>query len=269
MDVLAVFCIRNQAVYMPYVLKYLSAQGVDIVILDHGSTDGLVEVCKRLSNDINIIDVITIPFTGKFPLKHLLELKTEVASRYTTDWIIHHDADEIFVSSRPNESLSELISRVDAEGYNALNFEEYVFLPESDDHDYSGTDFVKTMRYCYKFAPYEQRLVRAFHSSLLGMNITTGGHKLTDDAQVYPENHVLKHYMCLSLERLKVKHKNRRYAESDVNLGWHSNRIGINWDKVVLPKLSALSDIEKTNFAVIKKYDKHFWEWSNNPAPDE
>ena len=53
----------------------------------------------------------------------------EVVEALNSDWVVHVDADVIMHSYREGEGLREGLSRLDAEGWNVVNFDEFVFLP--------------------------------------------------------------------------------------------------------------------------------------------
>ena len=70
-----------------------------------------------------------LPYRGVFSLTEQLEAKAEAYRRIESDWFIHQDADEILESPHAKGSLREGIERVAAEGWNVINFDEFVFVP--------------------------------------------------------------------------------------------------------------------------------------------
>ena len=75
----------------------------------------------------------------------ILRRKDSFRQSVDADWFIHHDADEIMHSSRPGETLLEAIARIDREGYNAIDFDEFVFVHENDSVDYEGQNYYEKM----------------------------------------------------------------------------------------------------------------------------
>lgn len=57
--------------------------------------------------------------------------------------------------------------RIDAKGYQAINFEEFVFLPTNGTVDYQGRNYLEEMKYYYCHRPKGRKLVRAFKNGLL------------------------------------------------------------------------------------------------------
>lgn len=45
-SVCAIVAVRNEAVYLNTLLTYLCKQGVEVIIIDNGSTDGSIEIAE-------------------------------------------------------------------------------------------------------------------------------------------------------------------------------------------------------------------------------
>jgi glycosyltransferase involved in cell wall biosynthesis len=134
MLVTAVLAIRNEEAYLANCLRHLGRNGIDFVIIDNGSSDTSAEIYRRSEFAANLDDVQDLPFAGAFSLSEQLRRNMEIIGKLHTDWIVHLDADEVMHSYREGETLNEALSRLDAEGWNAANFDEFVFLPV--EHDY-------------------------------------------------------------------------------------------------------------------------------------
>ncbi len=261
MKIVALITIRNEFHYIKYLLKYLRNQEIDVVIIDNDSSDiDLVQSeCKKLDN---IIDIIHQPFEGEFSLKKQLLIKEEIAEDIGADWVIHHDADEIFQTLSPLESLKSMIIRVNNLGYNVINFDEFVFIPESDTVDYCDTNYISSMKYYYYFSPEEQRLMRAYKRNIKVSNIESGGHKLKgENLNIYSCSMILRHYISLSREMLVEKYKNRKFSKEEIDRGWHANRMKIDWDKVKMPQINMLNHLDRNGISKSRPYSKHFWDW--------
>jgi hypothetical protein len=72
------------------------------------------------------------------------------------------DADEIREAPPPYSTLREGLEGADREGFNAVNFDEFVFLPTSEEESFEGTDYVASMEYYYFFEPRPLRQVKAW-----------------------------------------------------------------------------------------------------------
>lgn len=76
-----------------------------------------------------LVSYRVLPFDGVFDLKKMLLVKQEIAGTLDADWLIRLDADEILHPYHQGESLREGITRLDAKGWDVINFDEFVFLP--------------------------------------------------------------------------------------------------------------------------------------------
>ena len=121
----------------------------------------------------------TLPSKGFFDLVELLQYKERLTRKIQADWFIHVDADEIREAPEPNRTLHEAITAVDAQGYNAVNFDEFVFLPTTDSDSFEGTDYVASMRYYYFFEAEPLRRINAWKAGPRPVDLTmSGGHML-------------------------------------------------------------------------------------------
>ena len=129
MVVTAVLTIRNEEAYLANSLRHLVANGINFVIIDNNSSDASREIYRRREFAANLVGVQDLPFTGVFSLTDQLRRKMDVIAHLNTDWVVHLDADEVMHSYREGEGLGEALSRLDAEGWNVVDFDEFVFLP--------------------------------------------------------------------------------------------------------------------------------------------
>lgn len=262
MKIVAIISIRNNAEYLRVLLEYLSQNKIDVILIDQESDDGSEKIYNTYLNK-PIVDVIRIPFTGSFSLQAQLELKEEIRQSIKADWIIHHDSDEIMESAQSSESLYEMISRIDHEGYNTINFEEYVFLPEDLRVDYSYRNFLKEMKFYYCFAPAPMRLNRIFKNSSNNNSLANGGHQMIgEEVRVYPQNMILRHYIGLSFRRLLDKYNNRIFSKEEIEKGWHFNRVNVEWENIGIPDLEMLNFIPIDGINNLNPYQSHFWNWN-------
>jgi glycosyltransferase involved in cell wall biosynthesis len=134
MVVTAVLAIRNEEVYLANCLRHLVRNRINFVIIDNGSSDGSTEILRRREFAANLVDVQELPFVGVFSLSEQLQRKMTIIGALDTDWVVHIDADEVMHSYREGETLNQAFSRLDAEGWNVVNFDEFVFLPIEQDY---------------------------------------------------------------------------------------------------------------------------------------
>lgn len=133
MVVTAVLAIRNEEAYLANCLRHLVRNGIEFVIIDNGSAGGSAEIYRRREFAANLVDVQELPFVDMFSLADQLRRMMEVIDALD-NWVVHLDADEVMHSYREGEGLGEALSRLEAEGWNAVNFDEFVFLPIECDY---------------------------------------------------------------------------------------------------------------------------------------
>ena len=77
MSVLAVIAARNEAGYIQVTLATLIEDGVEVMLLDHGSIDGTRELAEPFLGR-GLVGIEHVPWRGVFDLEELLERKQEV-----------------------------------------------------------------------------------------------------------------------------------------------------------------------------------------------
>ncbi len=210
-------------------------------MIDNESTDASRRIAKGYLGH-GVCRIETLPFIGYFDLVAQCRQQEQFAGEIDADWFIHHDADEIMQSPLGGSTLAESIVAVDAAGYNAINCDEFVFVPTSEDVHYENTDYVTGMRRYYFFEPIRMRLVRMWRRQPVVSLIDTGGHDAVFRARcVHPIPFVLRHYIGLSANHLRNKYSRRVYSQREVSdRNWHGWRAEFSkWD-VVLPSVDRL-----------------------------
>jgi glycosyltransferase involved in cell wall biosynthesis len=245
--IVALLTIRNEELHLPRVLKHLADQGIEVCLIDNGSTDSSLEIAREyLGKGITRIE--QLPYTGAFELWEILRHKERLAKEIDADWYISHDADEIREAPSPTyTTLYEGICDVDRMGYNAIDFDEFVFTPTSDEEHFEGTDYVNEMRYYYYFQPGPLRQVKAWKNLKRRIDLTSwGGHQvLFRGRKIFPEKFILRHYMTLSKNHAIKKYGERVYSKYEVEkLHWHMGRTGFRKNDVVFPQKKDMSCID-------------------------
>ena len=265
--VVAILAFRNESHYARTCIEHLIAEGIKCVVIDNESDDGTLDICREYYPE-HVIALDTVPYPGYYDWQAILKRKDLFRQSIDSDWFIHYDADEIMHSNRQGETLLEAIARVDEEGYNAIDFDEFVFVHENDEVDYAGQNYYEKMRYYYRFQPFagRPRLVRAYSSSVSGGIACSGGHAPQgSDIRIYPEKMVLRHYICLGKAHAIKKYGYRNYAEEELRRGWHRNRVGVKHKRYSAPaerKLHRLGDdLRILDYG--NPYSDHFWHWGD------
>ena len=262
-SICAMITVRNEYHYLKVLLPHLAEQGIDVIIIDNDSTDNSHELYSKFTGE-PVIMVETLPFRGSFSLSEQLASKQDISERINHDWIIHHDADEIMEHYKPGLTLRDAIEEADETGYNALNFDEFVFLPEPDADYSNGNYYAELLRY-YFFQPGINRLNRAWKRTSK-LHIAAGGHELQGGKlSVAPTNLILRHYMVLSESHAQKKYLNRSFDDLDLQREWHGNRLNFTETNLMLPGesdyLFTLKRYDSKEFSRTKPATSHYWEW--------
>src|SRR5205823_5209523 len=127
----AIVGVHNEAVHIPWAIRRLVAEGLDVVILDDGSTDGSLQLARQWLAR-GVVRVETRQHPGVFDLYSLLSWKREIAKSLDYDWIVHCDADEWLHTPHPGRRLVDVFAEAEACGNNVVNFDEFVFVPDEE-----------------------------------------------------------------------------------------------------------------------------------------
>lgn len=240
--IVALLAIRNESLFIEKCLEHLYAQGIYTYVIDNESTDKSILIAEKFKKK-GVIGIESLPFTGVFDLTAQLELKQKIAKSLEADWFIHHDADEIRYAPSRFNSLHDGILSADRAGYNAINFNEFVFLPTSKDESYEGTDYVHSMRHYYFFAPKPLRRINAWKNSGQEIDlISSGGHAVNfPGISIFPENFILRHYLALSVDHACQKYGTaRKYSRTELQRGWHLGRAKFHENRLQFPNIDKM-----------------------------
>ena len=246
-SIVALLGIRNEALYLEKCLDHFYQQGISTCIIDNNSTDNSLDIAKSFTNR-GVIQIETLQFDGYFDWFKILKYKEKLASEINSNWFIQHDADEIREAPAKLGNLYQAILAVDKQGYNAINFDEFVFIPTDDNERNEGKDFVKNMKHYYFFEPYPLRRINAWKKTSSPINLVdSGGHQVGfANRKIFPENFILRHYIGLSLSYLNSKYSQRVHSEEEVKRGWHKSR-RLWKGKLILPEVKKLKIFDIKN----------------------
>ncbi|WP_181170707.1 glycosyltransferase family 2 protein [Mesorhizobium sp. B2-6-2] len=244
MRIVALIAVRNEELYIGRCLEHLCRHGIEFCLIDNGSTDRTVEIAKTYLGR-GLARIVPVEYPGFYDWVGLLRLKQQLAVEIEADWFIHHDADEIMEAPVPDVSLAQAIASVDAAGFNAINFNEFVFVPTDESESFEGTDYVERMRYYYFFEPHPVRLVRCWKKAPDIELANSGGHGASFHGKaLFPHNFALRHYIVLSSAHARRKYSvQRKYSEEEVrDRGWHGWRAEFRDEMVRLPRREQMSE---------------------------
>ena len=230
--VTAILAAYNEEDIIEEVIRSLIADGVLVYVIDNHSTDvttaiveqflgqGVVGLEKFPSKDWSGSDRQT-----EFDWEGILRRKEELARELDADWFIHHDADEFRESPWTGETLREGIARVDAAGYNAIDFHVLNFVPTSADPD--GVGDVRDRLQFYEPGQIFDRLqVKCWKKTGHPVVLTrSGGHEAEFTGRnVAPVRFLLRHYPIRSQahgERKVFRDRQPRFDPRERARGWH------------------------------------------------
>lgn len=172
----------------------------------------------------------------------ILERKECLAQMLDADWFMNLDADEIRLSPRGERPLAEAFAEVDRLGYNAVNFQEFTFIPTQEATDHDHPDFLATMRSYYPFSASPLNQVKAWKRQDAPVRFSaSGGHRLEfPNLRIWPEDFVMKHYMFVSVEHAVRKYVERTYDPRELTEGWHRQRAALRRETIRLPRAAQL-----------------------------
>lgn len=261
MRLTAIIAVRNEALYIGRCCEHLASQGIDFAVIDNASTDDTRAIVESFRGR-GLVCVVEHPCQGFYDWTGLLKQKEELAKKLDSDWFLHLDADEIPESPRRNDSLIAWLAVADEQGFNAVNFDEYVFVPTDIESRHEGGDYVESMSRYFFFEPHPNQLIRAWRSTADIEISSSGGHAATfANRRIYPENFVLRHYIALSMEHLLRKYMSERtYSADEVANGWHGWRPTLTEERLRMPAADELCDIgTDKGWDKSRPYSKHLF----------
>lgn len=184
---------------------------------NNDSVDGTREITEAFLG-AGVFRIERLPYEGVFDLTAQLLSQQKLAAEIDAAWFIRQDADEILEPPPAFSTLHAAISAVDADGYNAINFDEFVFTPSANE-SFEGRDYVAEMTRYYFYEPWAPRLIRAWKRTTTAIALAeSGGHSADfGGRRLYPSNFVLRHYIVLSAEHAIEKYTSERiYSEHEV-----------------------------------------------------
>ncbi|MEW6323750.1 MAG: sulfotransferase [Nitrospirota bacterium] len=245
MNIVALLSVYNEEPYLARCLRHLHEQGIGAYVIDNGSTDRSPAIIRSFLNR-GVVGTEVQPRAGIFELESLLRREEELAAELGADWYMHHDADEIREAPSPYRTLREGIQAADAAGYNAVNFDEFVFTPTGSDENYEHDRFPEEMEWYYFFRPRRHYRLNAWKNFGQRVDLrSSGGHCVKFEGQrVYPQDFILRHYMMLSRAHAIRKYCGRVYSEAErMERNWHNARAGLQPDQIHFPPKSRLRRI--------------------------
>jgi SAM-dependent methyltransferase len=228
--VLAVVTGYNEKDILPFTLRRLLADGIEVVYVDNWSTDGSFEAVEAEFGDsvrrhrFPAVDTLT------FDWADILGHVEEVGRAGGADWVVHHDADEIREGPWPGLSLRDSLWNVQRRGFNAVNHHVLDFRPAEGEPDPAeGQDPTEAMRWFEHFThPANVVQIKAWKN--VGQPVylaQTGGHEARfPERRIFPYLFLLRHYSLRSPAHARRKifvERASRWNPQERAQGWHAH----------------------------------------------
>ena len=222
-SVTALIAAYNEEDIIGQVVRDLVEQGIGVFLLDHGSTDDTRAEFERAAGR-GRVGVERLEVEG-FSLEAILARKAELARALDASWFINQDADEFRESPWADCNLFEAIRRVDAFGYNAIDFEVLNFWPTHDDFR-KGDDVRASFPHYEQGGTFDRLQIRCWKRVDGAFDLlSSGGHEVAfAGRRVFPLRFLLRHYPVRSQahgERKVFQERRPRFAAAERGRGWH------------------------------------------------
>ncbi|HYW75881.1 MAG TPA: glycosyltransferase family 2 protein [Gammaproteobacteria bacterium] len=283
MRIVVILACYNEERFLRQCLEHYREHGVEVYLLDNGSTDATRAIAEEFTEN-PVIGIEALPRGGSFDLSAQLRRKEQIAETLKADWVMHADPDEVRLPPAGFSTLASAVQHVDSLGYNAINFQEYTFIPVREAPDHEHPRFRETMRWYYPFSPRhphrlnlwkQQRnpLVRAVSvlrrtyrarawPPLPAYDLSSSGGHVVRFAGIkpYPYDFIMKHYLVLSLDHAKAKYVDKTFSPAERN--WHGWRATAEETDFVLPSAKELNEVGPDGAVeAIQARSTHFLEW--------
>jgi Glycosyl transferase family 2 len=232
---LAIMPAYNEADVIGPAIGALIAEGVDVYLLDHRSTDATVAAAQPWLGR-GLIRIERFPDESgpgfdernkdEMVWKDILRRVEQVAHEHPADWCLFVNADEFRESPWPGVTLAEGLREADDLGFSAVNFELINFAPTPDDAFVDGDDVRDRLRFYEKPGLFDMVQIKAWKRQELPVDLAgLGGHDVRfPGRRVFPVPFVLRHYPIRSAahgrRKVMVERLGRFAAEERAN-GWH------------------------------------------------
>ncbi len=162
MRFLRIVTVYNEADIIRRNLEWYIDQGMEIVVLDEGSTDATYAICQEYLG-CGIVRLEQRPVAENDPQRALATL-WEICDGLDADVVIKADADEFFEAPDPGVGLAEGLAAEFAQGYNLIRFHNVEFWMTERDAPLESDPLRRIRHYSY----FSSHLYRAcvFHPGI-------------------------------------------------------------------------------------------------------
>jgi hypothetical protein len=206
-----------------------------VYVLDNDSTDGTAEIVREYLRH-GVLAIERLPRHGVFSLTAQLRRKEQLAASLDADWFMHVDADEVH-HTVDGLTLPESFARSERDGFNAVNFVEYTFVPTREHPDHDHPRFRETMRWYYPFVPAYPHRLNAWKRQAGPVDLVrSGGHVVSfEGLRMDPAPRCMRHYLFLSRAHAVRKYQSIVFDPAECAAGWHGWRASADLSRLTLP----------------------------------
>lgn len=257
--VVALLATYNEERFIKGCLDHLIGEGISVYLIDNESTDRTVEIAQGYLGK-GLVGLESLPRDGVYRWGEILRRKEELADSLDGDWFVHLDADEIRLAPRSGITLADAFAEVEGQGYNAVTFQEFTFIPTEEEPDHDHEDFAQTMRWYYPYKTGMPHGLKAWkrpttppkrwfpdprRRSNRAELAWSGGHRIRfRGMRIYDQSFPMRHYLFLSIPHAIEKYVERRFDEQELRSGWHQWRARITEEALRLPAQAELRAYE-------------------------
>jgi hypothetical protein len=229
LTITAIIATYNEADVIARCVEDLVSQGISVIVLDDGSIDSTVQALDGFVRAgtvcVEPLPAVDASAGHRFSLSHIIARKQRLATEIADGWFINHDADEFRESPWPGVSLAEGIRRVDALGYNAIDFQLFNFWPTGESY-LPGDDPREIFKYCEPGGACDRLQIRCWRHDGAALDlVSSAGHEAVfPGRRVFPIRFMLRHYPFRGqehAERKLFRERRPQYDSEERNHGLH------------------------------------------------
>jgi len=247
--------VYNGANIIEEVIQHALSQGLELVVLDNGSTDSSYEICKKVQENGQIILRQFKTETFNFPL--VLRILYDMALTKNPDWLVRIDQDEFLETGIENLTLKEGIKQEDKNGNNIVQFDVFEFFMTNEDNI-----SVKSTKEKFPYYSWQHDYAYRAWKNIPGTRVEDGGghypvFPVEQNYKLSPKKYVLRHYRFRDKEQA-IKNNEERIDRvknlPERKIGWYEH----------FEKISKTNFFEHVNHKLLNRY-KNDNNWNYEP----
>jgi len=226
MKIIGIIPVYNDEDILKEIIDYYISQGLELVILDNGSTDNSYKICEKFVGlgVKKLIKFKTDNYISKWD--SILRALYDIAIEQNPDWIIKIDSDEFLESGQVGVSLKEGIEQVASQGYNYIQFDRFDFFMTDNDNKNAESVRQKLQYYSCQ-GDYLYRAWKYYPGVMIESFAFVHFPILPDDVRykIYPKKFVMRHYQFTSekqaLKKIEDRTRGTNYEKTKKGLNYH------------------------------------------------